>query len=41
MIRSLGSDLTRPERRVRLEEWHRGIPSYELGPGGSDRADGA
>ena len=39
MIRSLGSHLIRPEPRVRLEEWHRGIPDYEFGPGGSDRAE--
>ena len=35
----LGSHLARLEMRVVLEEWHRRIPDYELGPGASDRVE--
>ncbi len=31
--RCLGSHLARMEMRVCLEEWHKRVPSYELGPG--------
>ena len=35
----LGSHLARFELRVVLEEWHRRIPDYTRGPGGSDQVD--